>query len=213
MKLICFDLDNTLVKSDKLHIKAFQKAFEDYKLKKVDDKAIKDLLSITANKIIKNLYPSLSDKKVMEILKVRNKYSVKYSKIKGLIKVFSDSIDVIKKLKKKYKVCLLSNSSHKEIEGILKGANIDTKLFDMIIGADEVKCGKPCPDEIFKAERLMHHKVDYMVGDSPTDILTGKKAGCKTIAVLTGDFSKETLEKEKPDFIIKNLKELPDLID
>jgi phosphoglycolate phosphatase-like HAD superfamily hydrolase len=35
----------------------------------------------------------------------------------------------------------------------------------------------------------------------------------KTIAVLSGIFTKEELEKEKPDLILKSISELPDFLD
>jgi phosphoglycolate phosphatase len=51
-----------------------------------------------------------------------------------------------------------------------------------------------------------------IVGDSVVDIQAGKFAGAKTIAVLTGLFSRKELEKNKPDFIIKDVNSLPDVL-
>ena len=48
----------------------------------------------------------------------------------------------------------------------------------------------------------------FYVGDLPSDIRAGKRAGVKTVAVLTGLASRERLEKEKPDFMYMNLQEL-----
>ena len=209
--LICFDLDNTLVSSDKLHIFAFQQAFKNYGLPKVKDTAIKNLLSITADILVKKIFPRLSGKKVRAVVAEHNKYSVKYAK--KFIKPFPGVKSVLKKLKKDYELGVVSNCAHKEIISILKASGIDVKLFDVIIGDDEVRHGKPWPNEIFKAERLTHHNADYMVGDSPYDIIAGKKAKCKTISVLTGDFNRKRLKEENPDYIIKNLKELPEILE
>ncbi len=115
-------------------------------------------------------------------------------------------------MKKNHELVVLSNASHKEILSILKAAGIDVRLFDVVVGNDEVPRGKPWPDEILKAERLTHHNADYMVGDSPYDIIAGKKAKCKTVAVLTGDFSRKRLKEENPDYIIKTLKKLPEVL-
>jgi phosphoglycolate phosphatase-like HAD superfamily hydrolase len=52
-----------------------------------------------------------------------------------------------------------------------------------------------------------------VVGDSVVDIRAGKNAGAKTVAVLSGIFSREELEKEKPDLILESVKELPDFIE
>ncbi len=210
MGLICFDLDNTLVDSDKLHVFAFQKAFKNHNLPKVKDHIIKELLGLTGTIIIKTLFHKLSDNKIKEVVKEHNKYSIKHAK--SFIKPLPGVKHVLKKLKKHHQLGIVSNCAHKEILAILKAACIDVKLFDIIVGDDEVKHGKPWPDEILKAEKLAHHNADYMVGDSPYDIMAGKKAKCKTIAVLTGDYSRKRLKEENPDYIIKNLKKLPEVL-
>jgi len=72
-------------------------------------------------------------------------------------------------------------------------------------------CRKPEPGMILKAQ--IKHNIDltnsYMVGDTLSDIETGKKANCKTALVLTG-YGKEEQNKIDsliPDMIFKNLKE------
>jgi phosphoglycolate phosphatase len=50
-----------------------------------------------------------------------------------------------------------------------------------------------------------------MVGDSDTDILTGRNAGVLTCGVTYG-FGAETLEKVPPDLIIDDMRELPPLL-
>lgn len=210
MGLICFDLDNTLVNSDKLHVLAFQKAFKNYKLPKVKGHVIIELLGLTADTLVKTIFPYLSDKKIWEVVKEHNKYSVKYAK--NFVSPFPGVKQVLKELKKSYELGVVSNCAHKEILSILKASGIDVNLFDIVVGDDEVRHGKPWPDEILKAEKLIHHSADYMVGDSPYDIMAGKKARCKTVAVLTGDYSRKRLKEEKPDYIIKDLKELPGVL-
>jgi phosphoglycolate phosphatase-like HAD superfamily hydrolase len=51
------------------------------------------------------------------------------------------------------------------------------------------------------------------VGDSVADVRAGKNAGAKTIAVLSGIFTREELEKEKPDLIINDINELPSFLE
>jgi len=50
-------------------------------------------------------------------------------------------------------------------------------------------------------------KNDFMVGDTGMDILTGKRIGVKTVAVLTGFRSKEQLLIYSPDFIYNDILE------
>lgn len=54
-------------------------------------------------------------------------------------------------------------------------------------------------------------KETLLVGDTEHDINAGRSAGIKTAAVLSGYRSRKHLEEAKPDFIIKNVTELPGL--
>jgi D,D-heptose 1,7-bisphosphate phosphatase len=66
---------------------------------------------------------------------------------------------------------------------------------------------------LFKKAFQKYHfeiKKSYMIGDKYTDIEFGKRAGLKTILLLTGDGENEFLNNRnnwiyKPDFIVKNL--------
>jgi D-glycero-D-manno-heptose 1,7-bisphosphate phosphatase len=72
---------------------------------------------------------------------------------------------------------------------------------------------KPAPGMILQAAG--DFKIDlnksFMIGDSSRDILAGKKAGCKTVLVLTGNGKnalKELREMNlKPDFVVENILE------
>ncbi|MEK6826684.1 MAG: HAD hydrolase-like protein, partial [Nanoarchaeota archaeon] len=67
---------------------------------------------------------------------------------------------------------------------------------------------KPWPDEIMKAEKLMRHKARFMVGDSIYDVMAGKKAGVKTIAILSGRYSRKQLEMVNADYILERFNDL-----
>jgi phosphoglycolate phosphatase-like HAD superfamily hydrolase len=70
---------------------------------------------------------------------------------------------------------------------------------------------KPFPDALQKAAKRLGVRIQdcAIVGDSVVDVQAGKSAGAKTIAVLSGLFSREQLEKQKPDLIIDNISSLP----
>jgi len=56
-------------------------------------------------------------------------------------------------------------------------------------------------------------KKSYFIGDKEADVLTGKKAGCKTILVLTGKTKKESECRTKPDFVAEDLVEAARIIE
>lgn len=210
MKLICFDMDHTLVRANKTHIIAFNKAFQKNNLPKIKSKKLKKTFGLVGKKVVKKFFPELSAKQAKKVLddhdnlviKETKKYSIPFFGVKR----------ILKKLSKSYKLALVSNCKHKEMIAILKAAGIDKKLFSVIIGNDDVKHGKPYPDEILKAEKLTHLNAEYMVGDSIYDVIAGKGAKAKTIAVITGNHSKKELKKYKPDYIISSLRQLPRIL-
>ncbi len=205
MDLICFDMDNTLVDADKAHLLAYNKAFKKNNLSMVADKELKIRFGKLGKLIVHELFPRLSWKKINKIMEDHHKIIINGAKY---MKSFPGVKPVLNKLHENYKFAVISNGRHSEIEAILKAAGFDPGLFDLLVGSDEVKNAKPYPDEIFKAEKILHLKASFMVGDTIYDIIAGKRANVKTIAVLTGNHTRKMLEKENPDYIINSLKDL-----
>ena len=86
--------------------------------------------------------------------------------------------------------------------------------FDVIIGQDEVKNGKPDPEGILTACRMMnegHDSVIY-VGDSPMDIQAARNAGVFSVGYLFNPERREQLENEKPNRIIDDLRQIEILV-
>jgi len=82
--------------------------------------------------------------------------------------------------------------------------------FKSVIGAGDVPRNKPFPDMIHTALRDMNLPPEdvIFVGDTLTDIETGKQAGVDAYALPTGFHTKTELSQGKPRRILKNLKEL-----
>lgn len=74
----------------------------------------------------------------------------------------------------------------------------------------QCRCRKPEPGMILKGLKKLNinPKKSFMVGDALIDVVSGKKAGLKTILVKTGPGHARLDEKYKnvkPDFTVKNL--------
>lgn len=75
---------------------------------------------------------------------------------------------------------------------------------------DDTERHKPDPEPLLLAATragLAPADVIY-VGDSTHDIVAGRAAGMKTVAVLWGPFSRQVLEAEHPDWIIERPEQL-----
>lgn len=210
MPILTFDMDNTLIHSDKAHIIAFNKALEKMGFKKKKHWDIEKHFGKPKMEVIRAITP-VQDKKIhQKIARLHDHYL--YTQTKKYSKRIKGVLTALKKLKKHYVLAVLSNCGHHHIEILLKASNIDPKMFDLLIGGDEVLHSKPHPDEIFKVRHLLHHKPLYHIGDSIYDIRAAKRADVKSIGVLTGFFTRHELEKESPTFILNSVAELPKLL-
>ena len=209
-KLICFDLDNTLVYSDKAHVLAYNNALEKLGMRKKPKAFLSKLFGRPHIEIAKLVLPKyndgISNKFLLEHDKILINETAKYVKaIPGVKKTLT-------KMKKHYDLAILSNCNRDTMKAIMKGAGLNTKLFKILIGNDDVKHSKPFPDEVLKAGKLDKHKPEFMVGDSIYDVIAGRKAKVKTIAVLTGNYPRNTLKKYHPTYVLNSINYLPKLL-
>jgi phosphoglycolate phosphatase len=83
------------------------------------------------------------------------------------------------------------------------------KFFDHVQGTDGFPA-KPEPDVIFKSLDVLGVGVEdcLLVGDSPTDMRAGRRAGVRTCAVRYGYGDPEELAQCEPDFWVDDLSAL-----
>jgi len=77
---------------------------------------------------------------------------------------------------------------------------------DAMVTAAEAPA-KPAPDGVIKCIKELGLSPDdcMFVGDSRVDMIAGKKAGVKTVAVHTGVAGKKLLAEQGPDYILDDL--------
>ena len=91
------------------------------------------------------------------------------------------------------------------------GGKIEEVFYCIHKDEDNCNCRKPRPGMLEMAAKK--YKIDlkttYFIGDGKTDVMAGKKIGCRTILVLSGKSSLKDVEgwEEKPDYIFKDLLE------
>ena len=89
------------------------------------------------------------------------------------------------------------------------------RYFSCVMAASDACEPKPSPEALLKCAEALGLPIGdcVMVGDSVSDVRAGKAAGAKTVAVLSGLYSRKELEVEKPDLILKDVSLLPDFIE
>ena len=194
-KLVLFDFDGVLVRSNHCHIQNIRSAFSDLKVP----------LSANDADIVKHfgkhytvIIPELLEKKShgTEIeRKIGEKMREGFEK-----ESFSDCFELIEGLpeylekleKKGYGLAIASGNSVYVLERWLLKLKI-RKFFKLVIGSDRVKNGKPDPEMVHVAAK--HFKVAVKdivyVGDTKNDVLMAKNAGCVCAVVLTGVLSRK----------------------
>lgn len=83
-------------------------------------------------------------------------------------------------------------------------------LLEVIVTADDVHHKKPAAEPLIQCSEKLGVPLEkcVYVGDTRVDIRSGKAAGMKTVAVLSGFDDYRTLQNEKPDAIIDSIAHL-----
>jgi beta-phosphoglucomutase-like phosphatase (HAD superfamily) len=94
------------------------------------------------------------------------------------------------------------------ISHLLKAKDLE-KYFDAVLSAESVSHSKPDPEIFLKAAALLAAKPErcVVVEDSIFGVKAAKSANMSCVAVLTGVYSRLELEQEKPDLIVRTLKD------
>jgi len=142
---------------------------------------------------------------------------VSYSRLKSIANnspPFGGTSDVLKTLKMRgLKLALVTTRNRRDVASILKKFSLDA-IFDAIVTRDDVSSGKPSPEPVFLATKKLNLTPSdvVFVGDMPTDIESGKRAGVKTIGILGGLFD-ESLLRATPDLLINSILDLPEVLE
>ena len=221
--LVVFDIAGTTV-SDKGNInKFFRKAFlhSEINVKAADVDKVMGYKKIEAIKIIAEKY--LPKEKIN--LKLLNAIHADFTT--QMVKFYETDPDIkplpfaevtfLKLQSKNIRVALNTGFTRTITDSILKRLDWNTSSFiDAVVCSDEVPKGRPYPYMIKKIMKQLHItdaiKV-AKVGDTKVDIEEGRNAGCgSVIAITTGSYKREQLQKFHPDHIIASLQQLPSLI-
>jgi len=203
-------MDGTLFTSNEAQVAAFNKSFERNNLPTQSAHNLVKQFGRPSLEIIREFFPNIPERKIQKINK--DKTNLMAKEAYKLIRTIPGTREALEELKEKYYIAIISNASHDEITNLLKQAGLPARMFDAVACALEVQHGKPAPDEIFKVEKKLKAKAEYMVGDTIYDVRAGKAAGIKTVAVLTGVHSVDVLGEENPTLIIESVAVLPDVL-
>ncbi len=209
---ILLDLDGTILDSRDAYVEAAKTAFETLGRKNVAaDTAMEIPKRLEQDLSIRDLLAGLEVKKFLQIY-LKTFYKVTSEKTKP----FPSAEDTLGRLSAKAKLALTTRRSlsAQEVFGALEKFCL-AKYFQRIVTSLDTRNPKPDPEALMKCSSMLGVQTRdcLVVGDSVVDIRAGKNAGMRTVAVLSGIFSRKELEREKPDLILQNLSELPQFLE
>ena len=202
IKTIIFDFDGTIADTFSITLKCGNKLCEEFNTKKVkDSKSLRDksMRRIVTEDMKLPFYKLPSYVKKIKLLLNREIDN---------IPLFEGILKTIEALKKKYKIMILTSNSKENIKHILNKENLKV---DSIFSDSSIFGKHKVIKKLLKEYNLEKEEIIY-VGDEIRDIEACKKIGVKIISVTWGYNSKESLEKENPDYLVDKPKELLDLM-
>lgn len=205
-------MDGTIVDSREAYWEAGATAFEKMGEKITDNRIMTEIPKrLEQNLPIKELLNGIDVQKFLDVY-LKTYYQATVMKAKPFPKI-PETLD---KLSKKAKLALITMRyvPREIITSELEKFGL-SRYFQTIITALDTNEPKPSPEALIKCAMQMDVQMCdcAIVGDSVADIRAGKNAGIKTVAVLSGIFSRRELERENPDLIIENVNQLPDFIE
>ncbi len=210
IKHCCFDLDGTLVDSNKTIYNATA-----YSLNKlgIDFNVNEDLFAMKIGQHFVDIFTAFNIE-VSDFDKFITIYKINYFEQMEYSKVYDDVEKTLRNLKDRdIRVSLLTTKIQDQADRIIDHFNL-RKYFDLVMGRREGIAHKPSPEPLLKIcnDLVVDVKNTLMVGDTELDIQCGKNAGSYTCGVLYGYRTKELIEIENPDFIVEEIEDILEIV-
>lgn len=194
LKAVIFDVDGTLVDSVDLHAQAWVDAFKEFG-HEIEFGAVRGHIGKGSDQLMPVF---LSKKELEEKGEDLNKRRGEIVKERYLskIKPFPDVPALLERIRADgIRIVLASSAKADELETYKKIAKIEG-LTEAETSSDDAEASKPEPD-IFEAAMAKLDDVEpgevIVVGDTPYDAEAAAKAGLRTIGVLCGGFTEDSL--------------------
>ena len=204
IKGIIFDMDEVIVDSGHLHLRAWQEFLAKYG-KPHTEEEFKKYFGVINFELFDLLLPEISKDKHMELDDEKETLYRKYADLELL--PLPGVKDLIQKLHKNgFKLIVGSSGNPKNIEFNLKKLDL-FDFFEGYVSSHDVKKGKQNPEVFLKSAQKLGLKPSecVVIEDADHGVVAAKAAGMKVIAITS------THDKQKlinADLIVENLDEI-----
>lgn len=215
IKACIFDMDGTTVNTINSIAYFANNALKKAGLSSLDTEDYKYLVGKGAKILISGMLEKIgADQKYFDT--VYPEYNTTYDNdFLYLTEAYEGITDLLKALKDKgIKTTILSNKPHPTALKVCD-ALFGSDLIDICYGARDGVALKPDPEGVFKIidELGLKKEECIYIGDTSTDMKTGKSADLYTVGVLWGFRKRDELEENGADAIISHPSQLLEIID
>ncbi len=210
VKAIVFDLDGTLVDSRDAYVEAAVAAFQATGLKLPPEQELLQIPKLLEQNLPIDELVGADKARFLDVF-LNTFYSITDVKTTPISNIHA----TLETLQQKAKLALITM---RHIPNVVLARELQQfglmQYFDCVLTARDTSKPKPSPEALIKALSVMGTQICdcLVVGDSVNDIKAGKAAGAKTIAVLSGLYTRQELVKLNPDLILESAVQLPGCI-
>ncbi|CAN5359033.1 HAD family hydrolase [soil metagenome] len=205
IKAMIFDMDGTVINSNKKDFEAWNKIMEEQNVN-IDYQEYTQLLGAKSSEIFKK-YVDLSEEEIETLIENREKAFKKIVEEDGL-EAMPNIENVLKQISEMgIPIALATGAQREKLDYMMDIVKVKD-YFDFIITADDVEKGKPDPEIFLKAVKKLKVKPEEVIvwEDSNLGVQAAKNGNFKCIAITTTNGDKEGLEEA--DLIIDSFENI-----
>lgn len=194
IKAMIFDMDGTVINSNKLDYEAWREVFEDYGISLKYEEYIK-LLGATSEEIIQKYLDIGMDE--MKRLMDKREMLFRESVEKNGIKVMPHIKNILDQVRKaNIKLALATGAKREKLDFMLEKTGLEG-YFDAEVTSDDVEKGKPNPETFLQAVKKLNVQPEEVLvwEDAEKGVEAAKNGNLKCIAITTTNGGKKGLEK------------------
>lgn len=216
MPPMLFDLDGTLVDSAYQHVLAWHETFTDSRMD-IPNWKIHRRIGMSGSFFLPGLLREIGRACDSGAIKRLEKRHAQYFNRKiSSIRVLPGARELLQHLSQiGLPWTIATTGDRAQMEKLVKGLHLPRSL--PIVTGDDVKNAKPAPDIFMAAAEELGVSIHdaIIVGDSPWDLLAGRRMKALGVGLLCGGYAKEELERagahlvyDDPAELLENLAEL-----
>jgi HAD superfamily hydrolase (TIGR01509 family) len=215
---VLLDLDGTLVDSNDAHAMAWMEALRAYSVS-VTFPQVREKIGMGADQLLPSLgiFPENAHTREIQEKRVQEKRGEIFrSRYLPSVRPFPGAKDLVEHLMRQgFKLIVATSSSQRDLDEVLSRTGLDDLLKNSTSSKD-AEYSKPEPDIIQAALQKVHAtpREALMIGDTPYDIYSARRAGVDTIAFTCGGSTPQDLRDaiaiyEGPLDLLKAFKKSP----